>query len=515
MATKKIITLITSVCLTILLGCYEDKTNTDFQPVETIVITGINSDYRVEQSVGVVSITPTVESNYEAEWEYCWIYYEGTDTTRHLISTEKDLNQVFKLAAKTYDLVFSAKNLKTGLTQYATTRLMIETPFTKGWYVLKDDGQNTDMDLFGIEEESPSYFADTSVAKLKNVLSSENGTGMKGKAVKFCFATDLTEWDETGMPVDHRVAIVISEEEYKVYNTENMKVMQDRESAFIEPLASMSPNAVYAMQFNFWLINDGRLWASGSNTGSGLYSNYSQLGNDEDYNLSKFMALSSSAGLFFDEYTGSFVTSSMYGDGLAYLTPDSESDINPTNTGLTCLYMGNCIDGKAVGVFADKLTGERKILRLSNTYLRNGVQIKINEVLDENDRLNAAEMITASATDEVLFFVDAQGDIWSHFLNDAGNEYLEFDVPSDESVTFIRPIRETYSGTIDHIVVATVKGAGSDAEYTIRFFKKLGGRFDEEDEYRRLTGEGYARDVLMIIPDITNNRYFANGFIYL
>lgn len=64
------------------------------------------------------------------------------------IGRTKDLNYYVREDAKDWVLVFMVRNKKTGYTQYKNSTLTVNTQFTRGWYVLKDDGTQSDLDLF-------------------------------------------------------------------------------------------------------------------------------------------------------------------------------------------------------------------------------------------------------------------------------------------------------------------------------------------------------------------------------
>ncbi len=466
------------VALLLCSACYEDDSQSAFQDAETITISGIGS-YTAERGITVVTIEPEVSSNYDAEWEYLWEYYQSSsDTGKIFLSNEKNLSTTFDINSGSWGLVFTATNKKTGVSKNVTANLSIVTPYTVGWYVLKDDGERTDLDLFDTEEVVPK----TDSPKLTNVIASRNKSNLEGKAIKMGYHTAYRGDRKTSS----RVLCLISEKGYGIYDTQDMSCRQDASNYSFEDLPA-NPDALYISGENFIYINNGLLYPS-SASGTGYYTNPQTLDEGTNYRLSPFMAVCYGY-IFFDELSGSFVYANMYGEQMKYCSNGTD-DIAPLNTGMTCIYMGACTY-KGYGVFESKATGERKILNYSISTRPN---VKVQEALDGNDRLNKASMITIANEEKVMYFVDEQGDVWSHMLNTTGDETLEFDVPADETVTLLRQVRHYYYNPINHILVGTSKGEGKNATYTIRMFKRVGGHFEPEDEAMRLTGNGYAKD---------------------
>jgi hypothetical protein len=71
--------------------------------------------------------------------------------------------------AKAWILEFAAKNKHTGYTKIITSTINVGTQFTRGWYILKDNGNQSDLDLF----LTPTTIVPTS--SIENVYSLVNG----------------------------------------------------------------------------------------------------------------------------------------------------------------------------------------------------------------------------------------------------------------------------------------------------------------------------------------------------
>src|SRR5689334_18880633 len=143
---KKLYILMLAVATTCLVtSCYKDKGNYSFTDKEVITMTGIATSYDKVSQQDRITLTPSVSSSMpNASFEYYWGIYETNvqGAVPKIDTIAKTLNIDYFVAkpAKTWVLVFGAKNKTTGLQKIVTANVNVITPFTRGWYVLKDDG---------------------------------------------------------------------------------------------------------------------------------------------------------------------------------------------------------------------------------------------------------------------------------------------------------------------------------------------------------------------------------------
>ena len=150
---KKLYILTLAVTIAAMVSsCYKDKGNYSYATSEVITITGIAPSYDKISKQDKITLTPTVSSSSpNASFEYFWGIYEtnvqGSVPKIDTIAKTLNLDYFITQSAKAWVLVFGAKNKTTGLQQLVTSTINVITPFTRGWYVLKDDGTSTDLDL--------------------------------------------------------------------------------------------------------------------------------------------------------------------------------------------------------------------------------------------------------------------------------------------------------------------------------------------------------------------------------
>lgn len=506
---KTTATIFMTAILILFSACYDDHTNTDFDTLEEIKIDSIGSAFTLMQDADTLVIEPVVSSNLDSDWEYSWDYYH-TKGGKELVnlSHEKNLEQVLHLPIGNYTLVFTATNKKTGVSGIKTLTVDISSPYACGWYVLKDDGESTDLDLFASDNRGTLVKEAPATPEVENIITIKNGKPMPGKAQKMAFNTSILDG---GNPL--RGLMLTSERDYGVYNTADMSLYQNMDNCSFLGKVSFNPEGIIAGRLNNFLLTDGVVYAS-STGGSGYFSYPVKLDRNEEkaYKLAPFTASRNFQYFkFYDELSESFLTGDMYMDNLttAAGTASGDNYPAPVHMGYKCLYMGSS-SNNGYGVFEHKTTGQRVIMSFS---IYGNPNPYINERLDDADRLNKADMITIANTVKVLFFLDSSsGDVYSHMIDASGAERMEFDVPADETVTFIRHIRHYYYDPCNHIAVATSKGNGKDATYTIRFFSLSAGHF-VLDEERTLTGKGYAKDV-NFISTTGSTIYFNYSGIY-
>lgn len=148
----------------LLAGCYDDKSNDNYNPIGSIEITGIENSYTKLSMIDILDIKPAVTStdpaDNPADFEYLWSCYTtigaqlGREKEREPIMEfhTKDLSWPVDLNADGYTLILKVTNPANGYSVYRTTTLQVNTTFSVGFYFLKEtaDG-NTELDFHAPE----------------------------------------------------------------------------------------------------------------------------------------------------------------------------------------------------------------------------------------------------------------------------------------------------------------------------------------------------------------------------
>ena len=497
-----------------LFGCKKDKSNYDYKALEKITITGISNNYTVISEKEGLNITPEVTStDPDAQFEYLWGIYEtnaqGYIPVLDTIAKTKNLNYLIKQPAKAWVVVFRVTNKHTKYTQYFNSTINVVTEFTRGWYVAKDDGTQSDLDLF----LTPINIVPNS--KREDIYSFVNGAKMPGKANLLSFITAYKS-TVTGSLANTRTLVMSTDKDMATVNVNTLKNIYTSNDIFFEPPAAKGPYLMFPGASAYYVINGGTLHTivtSSLNVGK-FGGRFLRDANNSPYNISKYyMTNSSSNGYFFDETSSSFVgVASGFGTSVSSLTDVAGTSMSATNTNQKVLYMGlksftylpapayrytftGCV------LFQDKTNPSIKTLAHADL---DQLTIKLTNspVLATEKLYNSSNHTLLYGEENIMYFSVNNNEVWSRNLSN-NFEKLEYAAPADEEITFIRHKASTAANyAYNFIMVGTKVGSN----YKIRMFNKASGSINGEPAFT-LEGTGIARDVLYISPSIAESSY--------
>jgi hypothetical protein len=490
----------------LLISCFKDKSNYDYTPAEKITVTGINSSYDKISQVDSMVIIPAVSStDPAAKFEYFWGIYEtnvqGSAPKVDTICKTLALRYFVKQPAKAWVLVFGAKNKNTGYMSISTSTMNVITQFTRGWYVLKDDGTKTDMDLF----LTPTTITPTS--KMENVFSLANGRKLDGKAKCLCFESSYKSM-VTGTLGNTRAMFIATDKDASIINTNTMLEIKNFNGCFYYPPTVKAPNAMTLGSSADYFINDGQLYSIYS-----MSSNTGVFGNKQmkdavntPYRLADFyVTYIVSDPIFFDEISSSFVSAGGAGTILNSVTDAAGTAMKANNNNKTLLYMGTKATSplSGVAVFQDKTNPALKIL---STITPTVSAFKmVNDTLLNSSKLYNATKYTVNYADESMIYFVVGNEVWSRNLTNKF-EQLQFTAPAGETITFIRHKKYSVTADIAFAYNLVMVGTKSGANYTVRMFTKTAGNLPAYPSFT-LTGTGSVGDVFYLSPSVSYATY--------
>lgn len=228
-------------------SCYDDKGNYDYEEFAGIKIEGIQDEYSVISYKDTLHISPKITP--EDEYEYLWTINEsytdmpsmGEGFPPDTIGMEKELKSVINYNNGHYDLTLKVTSKKTGYAVYYNTKLVTQSVYSRGFYVLKEtaDG-NTEVDIH------------TENGVSENLLEKNLGKVFEGRPVSmglmfvYCYVNP-----ETGEYVAPRALSVSSEKDLKIFNLNDMGVVYNYEDMFYGAVPQKSPLYLYP---NFYTI---------------------------------------------------------------------------------------------------------------------------------------------------------------------------------------------------------------------------------------------------------------------
>lgn len=336
-------------------SCKKDLGN--YKAKEEITITGIADNYTKISGFDKLTIDPVVSSTEkDAEFEYLWGIYEtsvqGSIPVLDTIGRTKALDYLVKQSAKGWVLVFRATNKKTGYSKYFDASINVVTDYTRGWYVAKDEDNQSDIDLF----LTPSSI--TPESRRENIFSLVNGKKLEGKAQLFSFFADYKS-SANGAIGNTRSLFLTTDKDLSVVNINTIKEIHNFNGLFYASPATKAPDFVCNGTTVFFVVNNGQLHSISNNTANmGLFGARQLKDNsDTPYKLSKyFMAYRSAASIFFDENSSSFISASGSETVMNSVTDSKTTGIKANNNNMKLLFMGTKSPGPFISyaIFQDK-----------------------------------------------------------------------------------------------------------------------------------------------------------------
>ncbi|WP_316816140.1 PKD-like family lipoprotein [Pedobacter nyackensis] len=497
---------------TLLSSCKKDNGNYDYQTAEEITVEGFDNKYTLISEKDRITLDPKVTcSDPNAELEYMWGIYEtsvvGGVPVLDTIGRTKALDYPIKRPAKDWILVLRVTNKKTGYAKYVNSTLTVVTEFTRGWYVAKDDGVQTDLDLF----LTPGSIIPQS--KRENIFSLVNGGKINGKAKLLTYVHNYAS-TVTGALGNTKTLFVTTDRDVSAVYISTLKQIKNMDNLFLGNPPAKAPGAVFPGSSAIYLTNEAKLYALGTqsfNTGLFGAPKMKDPANPA-YRLSDYFLHGPSVEpVFYDDLSSSFLTISTGTTPIMdAMTDEIKTAMPATNNNKKMLFMGHKLSvylsteyrNKTIGyaVFQDKTDAGLKIL--TKVEPNKAKMFLTNDTLKTTDKLyNASDYALVIADEEILYFI-TDNQVWSRNLSNK-TEKLEFTPPSGEELTFIRHKKYTETNYgFNYIMIGTKLGDS----YKVRMFNKASGSISGDPAFV-LEGKGIVRDVTYISPTVGEFTY--------
>lgn len=465
---------------TLLVSCYEDEGNYKYSKINSVSVKGIEKEYtkftsidKLEIPIEVTSVDPSVE------FEYLWSYYDAKESIT--ISDKKDLTFPITMKQGKYTLLLTVTEKASGIKYYFSSALTVETQFTRGWYILKEDGSDTELDL---------RREDTS---LDNILANYSAMGkLKGKPVSIGYFSG------------GKIFLQSENDAYSVLIEDMSLIANYKDMFFAEP--TEIPTQIgfcQNVQVYNWIDENGVYKASTPKFGYPMSID----GDTKGYVPSGFTAKNMTDILYYDELNCRFFVEPMNGSFL-YTFKDTDKAGNattwlPRDLDATMLYMGTfggpagSEKGSGFAVL-EKRSGEKE--RLIFTVDTNAANAKYNPI--------TKGVIAPLGSDIYNAKVFANNRNFAVLYYDNKNKLGMYDISSDsqkdiytftegEEITYIHN-SIYYSDKMDKIVVATYK----NGDYKLYLFDILAGAPTGEPVIYE--GKGRVKEVIYTAAGISS-----------
>ncbi|MFD2553059.1 PKD-like family lipoprotein [Sphingobacterium tabacisoli] len=511
MKMKNILGLLLAMIAVLVSSCHKDGNSYDYKEAESISVEGLEQRYNVISEHDTLRIDAMAHSTLpDADFEYVWGVFDPlVSGTLDTIGRSRVLEYRVKLIAGNWILVHIAKNKKTGLAKLSQANIRVNTKFTTGWYVLKDDEQNSDLDFF-----YASKFRNVEWMS-SDIYSAVNGRKLEGKAGKLSFVHNYKSTVEKPKPSNTPTLFVNTTGDIQAVYLNTLKVINTKETFFLgSPSHDFRGDAVFYGSMSEFLINNGRLYGINMmNVSKGMFgTNVMFDSKNSDYTLSPFY-LPGQYSYFFDTASSTFVTlpdasGTMFTK--VQVGKGSQMDVEQNNQKVHYMGLKNQVYLGApeyryeiigYAIFEDKSNPSRRVVaRLEPNF----VTMKITrKVIQPTERLFDGKLHTLLFGDEeMMYFVATDGNVYSRNLANSF-EQLQYTVSGGGEVTFIKHLRHSGSVTPFNYVAIGVKQGGS---YKVMLFEKVAGDLKAMPEMT-LEGEGSPRDVMYIDGDVSADTY--------
>ena len=458
----------------VLTSCYEDKGNYDYVDLPQSEVRGIAETY-VSNLLDVLDIDPQITvSGKDQEYDCMWMCYDKNDFKKKIdtLSTNRHLSYKMNLPLSTYQLIFAYKNKKTNVTKYVNSTLTVQSVYSSGWYVLKEKGGNTDLDLF----------ADNT--KKEDILFLSLGASVPGLPHYLGYTLyAYLDKEKDSFVKGNQSFVVMSDKDMRIVRIADMKEMAQFEELFFEDAPVCKPQLWYVGSEENGFVSEGKLYGYTERNGQLGISKFSYP-KGGDYQLSPvFTKNATMSPLLFDLKHGKFCSSDKSIGDIVVLEDDDASTIKNDFAGYEPLYFGFLSEGmwsggKMYAVMRKKSNQSRHIVYIDSKnlvyfekdYLKNRIT-KIKD-MEASSKFSKATCFAQNRKFEMMYFsvgdklyaYDLQNQVEHEVIRDDGQSAV---LPGEEIIMMQHIVFDWYDYTapeikeqVEKLVVATAVEGG-------------------------------------------------------
>jgi hypothetical protein len=433
-----------------LMSCYKDKGNYNYLPLKNIQIDSLGNLQRLYMDSLVINPVIKVDKGTEGDLDFQWSMYPTTQSLEQLpaqpeiIGNAKVLRFQVNKAVRQYPyvVVLRVTDKATGVSSYRNFQLMINSPYSRGWLILNDRNNVSDVDII------------TPDTVLRNIYQQVNGAPIAGKAAHLRLLGAYSGTDELYIETTNNLL--------QVRNPE-FSLLREATAMFYAMPAKVQPQFMtindYATQR--YLVSDGKVYVA-STLNNGKYG----LPVIGDYVAAPFITYGGSSCIY-DQKNGRFLrlpelSNAVTIEPYTELKPDQAFDVNNVKGEL--MYMEKGPD--LAYHFIKQANGTIHLYGL-NTYSNDAPGALLVQV-------SAPEMqrATAFSTSEVLPLVYFAAGNSLYVYDVAANTAKKlFDFPAGVSVPVIKMLKD-WNSEDDNSFLAV--GANNGVNGTVYYFKLAG-----------------------------------------
>lgn len=478
-------------------SCVKDTGNYNYLNSEDVLpinIVGPKDDITVVQE-GQLKISPEIENmDNENRYKYIWYTTEaqtaGALPVKTVLSTTKNLDAKIMLDAGSYFLNFMVIDEKLDLYKRKQVRLEVSaSDITTGWYILKDNNNETDFDYINTLGEMNA-----------NILA-KKGNQLKGKAVRLSYQSGRyyhTITSSTGVVTtlaNQKAFHILSTQDIRTFNAQNMILFKKYEQEFYSSPATCQPQFILSESNggDAYLLNSGKLYSI-----YGMSSNIGKFGAPKVGNYSLFPVLIPinyyGDVLVFDNLSNTFYTASAAGTSINLVdnqTIDGKVlSLKNMPYKMISMFAGSAdINSSTRQAFALMKSTENGSFCLAQIPYQGSSIISSFNQIDANALITQSTVMAAPSSGNFVYF--ALKNKAYYYMNATGldvKEKLLVTLPDNEEITYMNHVY-----TKDMNILAILSSTGTNWKLYLYPIQAVGNPELESAPQKVYSGTGVAR----------------------
>ncbi|MDR2805206.1 MAG: hypothetical protein LBB85_06110 [Dysgonamonadaceae bacterium] len=417
------------------------------------------------------------------------------------------------LDAGSYDLYFEVKDTLWDIFVKKYTRITVSNSIlNEGWYILKDDGENTDIDYFvrkSYAEINPAH------TRYENVIQRYGfGAPLPGKALSFAFISryacneNVVNGEGESVVETYKGPGWLVQTDQTIVSTTNTfsrYLYSDFADNFYDPPAVIEPQGLFIDPTDYgtdvvWMLNKNMIYSIyllGSHIGK-----FSQLMTDHPldfypeviWSKNHLLAYEQRSGVFcFVNYIGSFTPLTLASSTVPNIALIANAEVAPVRM-LDTYPSGITYTTYGLVLLKHKTLENKYYLAKVVSQGNNNPFTFIKELPAAADILRPdVKVMAATNIVNAIYYAKNENELWIYTDNDEAIEtrqQLALTYPKGEKIVYIRPIIRTYD-SLSWVCVLTNTAEGG---YNLYVYDTVGATADLLlPEKVKLSGTGNAK----------------------
>jgi hypothetical protein len=428
----------------------------------------VDASYTVSPGTDRLSIHPTV-TPADRDYDYFWTVTPASatwGTKVDTISRSRDLDYPVNMALGTYKLRFCATDRTTGIFAYKEYDLQVTTDMASGWWVLKSEGDSTDVDYFN--DGKTKY----------DIIKATNGRHLAGKAVGLNYTSYYWIFNaNSGKDLTASAVFLASEHDLAVVDYFTGRFYRDYDQLFIDKPANKTVKAIFQGPSDTHVVVGEQVYSM-YHSRYDIYSQFVTKAGGQ-YDLSPLHHAAASLPVLYNRANTSFCTVQRSSTALEYFKDGTPAN---RNTGMDLLYIGGQTtqtwtqgDG-ALAIMKKQGTDNYYLYTLNGQpYDTNSNPITKQETLSASMGLVKANLMALNQNNRIVYYA-LNNKLYAANLDNGQETLQDIQPAAGETITYMEFVKfAPYSFNnlwFDYVAIATSK----DGKYRLSLHPVVAGQ---------------------------------------